>query len=75
VVRILVPGLDDSVMGELKDILERHAGECPLYFDLEMPYEFKLILQSVDVKGIRPSDDLARTVNSLLGEDSFLIDY
>ena len=75
VVRILVPGLDDSVMGELKDILERHPGECPLYFELEMPFEFKLVMQSVDVKGVRPSDDLARTVNSLLGEDSFVIDY
>jgi DNA polymerase-3 subunit alpha len=75
VVRILVPALDDAVMGELKEVLENHPGACPLYFELEMPYEFKLVMQSVDVKGVAPSDELAQAVNALLGGDSFVVDY
>jgi DNA polymerase-3 subunit alpha len=75
VVRIFVPGIDLDVMGELKDILEKHPGACPLYFELEMPFEFKLVVQSVDVKGVAPSDELARTVDGLLGGDSFVVDY
>jgi DNA polymerase-3 subunit alpha len=75
VVRIFVPGIDEAVMGELKDILERHAGACPLYFELEMPFEFKLVMQSVDVKGVAPSDELARSVDALLGGESFVVDY
>ncbi len=75
VVRIMLPGFDDAVLAELKDILESHAGECPLYFELMMPFEYKLVMQSVDVKGIKPSAELAKTVNSLLGDDAFQVDY
>ena len=75
VVRIMLPGFDDAVLAELKDILESHAGECPLYFELMMPFEYKLVMQSVDVKGVRPSAELAKTVNSLLGDDAFQVDY
>lgn len=75
VVRIFAPGIDEGVMSELKEVLEKHPGACPVYFELRMPFEFKLVMQSVDVKGIAPSDDLARTVNALLGEDSFVVDY
>ena len=75
VVRVMLPGFDDAVLAELKDILEKNAGECPLYFELMMPFEYKLVMQSVDVKGVRPSAELAKTVNSLLGEDAFQVDY
>jgi DNA polymerase-3 subunit alpha len=75
VVRIFVPGIDDAVMAELMEVLRKNAGECPLYFELEQPYEFKMIMQSVEAKGVVPSDELARLVDALLGEDSFVVEY
>ena len=32
VIRIFVPGLEEPLLDELKDILDKHAGECPVLF-------------------------------------------
>jgi DNA polymerase III subunit alpha len=74
-VRLLVPAMDEAIMAELMEILRKHAGECPLYFELDQPYEFKMVMQSVEAKGVVPSDELARTVDALLGDDSFVVEY
>jgi DNA polymerase III subunit alpha len=75
VIRIFVPGLEDSLLAELRDILERNVGECPVFFELEIPHAYRVITQSVDVKGVCPSAELTKTLAGLLGEESVYIEY
>ena len=75
VVRIFVPGLEETLLDELKDILDKNAGECPVYFELETPHAYRVVMQSAEVKGVLPSDELTKTIESLLGEDSVDMEY
>ncbi|MCX6564612.1 MAG: DNA polymerase III subunit alpha [Candidatus Aminicenantes bacterium] len=75
VIRVFVPGLEESLLDELKDVLEKHAGECPVVFELETPHAFRVIAQSAEVGGVLPSDELTRTVESLLGEEAVHVEY
>jgi DNA polymerase-3 subunit alpha len=59
----------------LKDILDKNAGECPVYFELETPHAYRVVMQSAEVKGVLPSDELTKTIESLLGEDSVDMEY
>jgi DNA polymerase-3 subunit alpha len=59
----------------LKDILDKNAGECPVYFELETPHAYRVVMQSAEVKGVLPSDELMKTMESLLGEDSVEMEY
>jgi DNA polymerase-3 subunit alpha len=75
VVRIFVPGMEESTLRDLKEILDKNAGECPLFFELETPHAFRLVAESVEVKGVLPSEELTKTIQNLLGEDSVYIEY
>ncbi len=75
IVRIFLPGTEISVFDELKKILQQHQGICPLLFELENPHSFRMILQSVEIQGIKPSDQLSRKLEALLGENSVFIEY
>ena len=75
VIRIFVPGLEDSLLAELRDILDRNGGECPVFFELETPHAYRVISQSVEVKGVCPSAELTKTLAALLGEESVYIEY
>jgi DNA polymerase-3 subunit alpha len=75
VVRIFVPGMEESMLRDLKEILDKNAGECPVFFELETPHAYRLVAQSVEVKGVLPSDDLTKMIQNLLGEDSVYIEY
>jgi DNA polymerase-3 subunit alpha len=75
VVRIFVPGLEETLLLELKNILEKNAGECPIYFELETPHAYRLVAQSIDVKAVLPSEELTKSIENLLGEESVYIEY
>jgi DNA polymerase-3 subunit alpha len=75
VIRIFVPGLEDAVLDGLLAILEKHPGECPVFFELETPNVNRVVTQSVEVKGVAPSDDLAKAIEDVLGENSVTIEY
>jgi len=75
VLRVFLPGIEESVFKELKEILEKSSGECPVLFELETPHSYRLMLQSVNVQGISPSEKLTAQIESLLGEDSIFIEY
>jgi len=75
VVRIFVPGMEESMLQELKEILDKNAGECPVFFELETPHAYRLVAQSVEVKGVLPSEELTKTIQNLLGEDTVYIEY
>jgi len=75
VIRIFMPGLETAVLDELKDILDKDAGECPVYFELVQPHAFRVITQSAEVKSVLPSDELTKTIERLLGEEAVSVEY
>ena len=75
VVRIFLPGLEEAILSELKDILDAHEGRCPVYFELETPHSFRLFTRSAEVQRVTPSEDLINKVEALLGENSVKVDY
>jgi len=75
VLKIFLPGIEESVFKELKSILEGSRGDCPVFFELETPHSYRMLVQSVEFQGIKPSDDLKRKIEDLLGKDSVLIEY
>lgn len=75
VLRVFLPGLEESVIGELRELLERNPGECPVFFELETPHSYRLVVQSIEVRSVFPSEELTRNVEKLLGENSVFIEY
>jgi DNA polymerase-3 subunit alpha len=75
ILRIFLPGLEESVFEELKEMLDKNPGKCPVIFELETPHSYRMVAQSIEIQGISPSDDLTKHIESLLGEGSVLIEY
>jgi DNA polymerase-3 subunit alpha len=75
IIRIFLLGLEDPVLQELKVLLEKSPGECPVLFELETPRALRVIAQSVEVRSVTPSDELARSVEQLLGEGTVSVQY
>ncbi len=75
ILSIFLPGLEESVFTDLKEMLDKHSGKCPVLFELETPHSYRMIAQSLEVQGVTPSDDLTKSIESLLGEGSVLIEY
>jgi DNA polymerase-3 subunit alpha len=73
--RIFLPGIEESIFEELKAILERHRGHCPVFFELETPQSYRMVVKSVDIDGVSPSEELNRNIEELLGEQSVYIEY
>ena len=75
ILRVFLPGLEESVIRELKELLEKNAGECPVFFELETPHSYRVLAQSIEVRGVFPSEELTRGVEQLLGENSVFVEY
>jgi DNA polymerase-3 subunit alpha len=75
IVRIFLPGLEDAIIQELKELLEKYPGECPVLFELETPHSYRVLAESLMVRSVFPSEDLTRNVERLLGENSVSIEY
>jgi DNA polymerase-3 subunit alpha len=75
ILKVYLPGLEESLIAELKELLERYPGECPILFDLETPHSYRVLVQSIEIQGVVPSEDLTRGVERLLGENSVSIEY
>ncbi len=75
VLKVFLPGLEESLVRELHGLLNAHPGGCPVYFELEIPRAYKIVVRSVEVQSVSPSDELVRLVEDLLGENSVVIDY
>jgi len=75
VLRIFLPGIEETVFEELKGTLDQNRGECPVFFELETPHSYRVIAQAGEVSGISLSEELTRKIESLLGEDSIFIEY
>ncbi len=75
VVRLFLPGLEESVLAELKVLLDRSEGTCPVYFELETPHAFKMVARSAEVHTVAPTEELKRSIEALLGENTVHIEY
>ncbi|MBD3414064.1 MAG: DNA polymerase III subunit alpha [Candidatus Aminicenantes bacterium] len=75
VLRIHLPGLEESVIQELKGLLKSCAGDCPLMFELETRNSYKVVVKSVDIQGVTPKEELTTKLEALLGEDAVVIQY
>ncbi len=75
ILRIFLPGLEEAVIAELRELLERNPGQCPVFFELEIPHSYRLVVQSIEIQSVFPSEELTRNVEKLLGENSVFIEY
>ncbi len=75
ILRIFLPGIEESVFEELKNILDQNQGDCPVLFELETPHSYRMVVQGGEVSGVTLSEDLTRKIENLLGEDSVFIEY
>jgi DNA polymerase-3 subunit alpha len=75
VVRIFLPGLEEATLAELKTILAGYEGRCPVEFELVTPHSYRLTAQSAEVQKVTPSEELVKKIESLLGEDSVVVEY
>jgi len=75
IVRIFLPGLEESVLKDLKETLEKSPGACPVFFELETPHAYRVIAQSIEVRTVAPTDELTKSVEQLLGEGTVTVQY
>jgi DNA polymerase-3 subunit alpha len=75
VLRIFLPGIEESIFEELKGMLDQNRGDCPIFFELETPLSFRMLVQSTEIQGVSFSEELRNKVENLLGEDSVFIEY
>ena len=75
VLKLFLPGLEDTIFEELKILLEKHSGSCPVLFDLQTPDSYRMIMQSIEAQSVKPSEEFTKSIEALLGEDSVLIEY
>jgi len=75
ILRVNLPGLESSVLQDLKNLLGENAGECPVFFELDTDNSCRLVVQSVDIQGVLPSERLTKGLEDLLGENTVFILY
>ena len=61
--------IDDAVVAKMKEIIERHKGDCPVYFHVKDQNETKTI-KVHSTFYILPSEDFINDIGQLVGFDS-----
>lgn len=75
VVRVFLPGIEKSVFEELKKLLDKNKGSCPVFFELETSRSSKVVAQSLEIQGVAPTGELTQSLEKLLGENAVYIEY
>ena len=75
ILRVFLPGLEESVFKGLRELLDKNPGEIPVFFELETPHSYRIVAQSAAVQGVSLSEELTKSIESLLGEEAVIIDY
>ncbi|MFO7865197.1 MAG: DNA polymerase III subunit alpha [Candidatus Aminicenantes bacterium] len=73
--RIHLPGLEKEVYSKLKSVLEENPGDCPVIFALESGNGYRVTVQSVEIQAVKPSRELTRRLEDLLGEKCVHVEY
>ncbi len=75
ILKVSLPGMEKSAFANLKTLLSAHPGECPVFFELETDDGSRLVVQSVDIQGISPTERLINGLEDLLGENTVFIQF
>jgi DNA polymerase-3 subunit alpha len=75
VIRLAASVFEDAFLEEMREVLEKSPGECPVVFELETLSAYKVIAQSPEMKGVAPTDALTHALEKILGPDSVLVEY
>jgi DNA polymerase-3 subunit alpha len=75
VIRLAASVFEDAFLEEMRQVLEKSPGECPVVFELETLSAYKVIAQSPEMKGVAPTDALTLALEKILGPDSVLVEY
>jgi DNA polymerase-3 subunit alpha len=67
---IPVPTIEELKLSELKLLLNRYPGSCPLEFELLQTDEFRMRVIPREILEINPVPDFIREVENLFGENS-----
>jgi DNA polymerase-3 subunit alpha len=70
-VRMITPGLEDSVLEDLRRTLERHPGRCRVCLEVQTPPKGTIIVET-DLT-VKPSEALFQEIEQRLGRESWQI--
>ncbi len=62
-------GIDDRLISSLKEIVERHRGDCSVFFHVKGPEESSII-RAHSAFNVSPSEGLVKDVSELLGSEA-----
>jgi DNA polymerase III alpha subunit len=69
--RMISPGLEDSMLDDLRRTLERHPGRCRVCQEVQTPPKGRVIVET-DLT-VRPSEALFQEIEQQLGRESWQI--
>jgi DNA polymerase-3 subunit alpha len=75
VVRIPAREMDDAFLDELYEVMDRFPGECPTLFEVEAATGHRVSIQTAELRGVTPTDELMTALEALLGPNSIRVEY
>jgi DNA polymerase III alpha subunit len=75
VVRIPEGEIDEAFLAELRETLDQAPGECPAVFEIATPSGHTVVVQTPELRGVTPTDELMTSLETLLGPDSVRLEY
>ncbi|HQO39039.1 MAG TPA: DNA polymerase III subunit alpha [Spirochaetota bacterium] len=68
-IKIDSTGVDDNIIGRIRDVVEKHRGGCPLYFHVREMADTKIIRAHTSFN-VQPSEEFIFEISGLVGNDS-----
>jgi DNA polymerase-3 subunit alpha len=75
ILRVQLPAMEAATLSALKALLKDSEGECPVFFELSTAEGNLILVQSVDLPGVKPTENLSRQLTELLGENAVIVQY
>jgi len=75
IVRLPPREMDDAFLDELYEVMDRFPGECPTLFEVEAASGHRVSIQTAELRGVTPTDELMTALEALLGPNSIQVDY
>lgn len=75
ILRVNLAALEPAVLVEMRALLEQNPGSCTLMFELETNSSQRAVVQSIDIQGISPTEQLTTGLQDLLGENTVIVQY
>jgi len=66
---------DEAFLSRLQETLDLSPGECPAEFEIDTPSGHTVVLQTPEMRGVTPTDELMTSLEALLGPDSVRLEY